>query len=63
MRGIGLPAFADSSRTILYSTGASCSLTCRACMLAIASLSENQNDLLTSLIGTLDAVHSGDMRG
>ena len=22
-----------------------------------------RNDLLTSLIGTLDAVHSGDMRG
>ena len=42
MRGIGLPALADSSRTILYSIGASCSETSRACIEAMASLSENQ---------------------
>ena len=32
-------------------------------MMAVLTNACGRNDLLTSLIGTLDAVHSGDMRG
>lgn len=32
-------------------------------VLAVLTNACGRNDLLTSLIGTLDAVHSGDMRG